>query len=299
MSRSALTRAGVALGAAAGACVAYGTFIEREWYRYREVHLTGALPPGTAGVLRVLHVSDVHLDPPQTRRTDFLASLVELDADLVVATGDLVGAVGAEVAAADALAPLLSGGIPGVVVLGSNDVFGPTPKGPHVYFLEPDARLHGPRLDTAALVDRLTSHGYRTLRNEAVTIDTAIGPVSIGGLDDPHLADTVLPPKGRVAADPACAATIGLVHAPYTKALDHLVDAGYRLLLSGHTHGGQVRFPPFGAVLANCDLPLDQVRGASRYGDAWLHVSPGLGTSRYAPFRFACRPEATLLHLTA
>ena len=90
---------------------------------------------------------------------------------------------------------------------------------------------------------------------------------------------------------------LGLVHAPYTAALDLLVDTDHDLLMSGHTHGGQVRFPPIGAVVANCDLPLDQVRGASRYRDRWLHVSPGLGHSRYAPFRFACRPEATVLTL--
>jgi predicted MPP superfamily phosphohydrolase len=90
---------------------------------------------------------------------------------------------------------------------------------------------------------------------------------------------------------------LGLVHAPYLRALDALTTAGHDLLLAGHTHGGQVRIPGFGAVVANCDLPLDQARGESRYRDAWLHVSPGLGHSKYTPFRVACRPEATLLEL--
>ena len=49
--------------------------------------------------------------------------------------------------------------------------------------------------------------------------------------------------------------------------------------------------------IVNCDLPLDQARGESRYRDRWLHVSPGLGHSKYTPFRVACRPEATLLEL--
>ncbi|MGI8427457.1 MAG: metallophosphoesterase, partial [Actinomycetota bacterium] len=56
-------------------------------------------------------------------------------------------------------------------------------------------------------------------------------------------------------------------------------------------------FPPIGAVVGNCDLPLDQIRGESRYAGRWLHVSPGLGHSIYAPFRFACRPEATLVEV--
>jgi A/G-specific adenine glycosylase len=58
-----------------------------------------------------------------------------------------------------------------------------------------------------------------------------------------------------------------------------------------------VRIPGVGAVVANCDLPLDRARGASHYRDRWLHVSPGLGHSKYTPFRIACRPEATLLEL--
>ncbi len=56
--------------------------------------------------------------------------------------------------------------------------------------------------------------------------------------------------------------------------------------------------PGWGALTNNCDLPLRQSRGLSRFGaDLWLHVSAGLGHSRYAPIRFACRPEATVVDL--
>jgi uncharacterized protein len=111
----------------------------------------------------------------------------------------------------------------------------------------------------------------------------------------------VLPPPEQVAPPAGSDAllNLGLVHAPYLAALDVLVDAGHDLLLAGHTHGGQVRLPGIGALTANCDLPLDQARGLSRHRGRVLHVSPGLGHGRYAPFRFACRPEATLLELTA
>lgn len=74
---------------------------------------------------------------------------------------------------------------------------------------------------------------------------------------------------------------------------------GANLVLAGHTHGGQLRLPGVGALVTNCDLDRARARGLSRHGTAHLHVSAGLGTSPYAPIRFACPPEATLLTLTA
>lgn len=289
------------LAAAGAACVAYGTFIEREWYRFREVTLDGALRPTTRAPkpLRLLHVSDVHLDPPRPKRVAFLREIAQRDYDLVVATGDLLGAQDAEQALVEAMAPLTADGTPGLVVLGSNDIFAPTAKSPLIYFTDPDHRTETTRLDTDAMIEGLEATGWRVLRNEAIALTLADGRrVSVGAIDDPHLNETVIPPPEALElVDPDADLRLGLVHAPYTQALDVLVDTGHDLLLTGHTHGGQVRFPPIGALVANCDLPLDQVRGASRYRDAWLHITPGLGTSSYAPFRFACRPEATLLHL--
>jgi len=72
---------------------------------------------------------------------------------------------------------------------------------------------------------------------------------------------------------------------------------GADLVLAGHTHGGQLRVPGFGALVTNCDLDRRRARGLSTYEGSVLHVSAGLGTSPYAPIRFACPPEATLLTL--
>ena len=88
---------------------------------------------------------------------------------------------------------------------------------------------------------------------------------------------------------------------------------GAGLVIAGHTHGGQLAVPLVGALVTNCDLDRRRAKGLSRWWPgadrgavvggaadaAWLHVSAGLGTSPYAPVRFACRPEATLLTLTA
>jgi uncharacterized protein len=297
MLRRALTVATLA----GGATLAYATLVERRWYALRHVTVPGVLRhPGAR--LKLLHISDIHLADGQDHRVRFLASLAELDHDLVVVTGDLLEGVGMEDAAVDAVTPLLSRGRPGLAVLGSHDRFGPSLRAPWAYLQKPDDAahpVHGPRLDTARLIRGLELAGYETLLGGTTTVKTPAGTVAVGGIDDPHLETTVIPPVEalRPTVDDAVL-HLGLVHAPYTAALDRLLDAGHRLLLSGHTHGGQVRVPGVGALVANCDLPLEKARGLSRHAGGWLHVSAGLGHSRYAPVRFACRPEATLLELT-
>ena len=75
------------------------------------------------------------------------------------------------------------------------------------------------------------------------------------------------------------------------------------LILAGHTHGGQVCVPGYGALVTNCDIDTRRVKGVSQHTadghTAAMHVSAGLGMSPFAPYRFACRPEASLLTLVA
>ncbi|MEX0791075.1 MAG: metallophosphoesterase, partial [Actinomycetota bacterium] len=81
--------------------------------------------------------------------------------------------------------------------------------------------------------------------------------------------------------------------APYADAF----KAGYDLAVAGHTHGCQVRFPFVGAVVTNSTLPTSLAKGLSRVGNCWLFVTPGVGTGKFAPFRFLCPPEASVLTL--
>ena len=97
------------------------------------------------------------------------------------------------------------------------------------------------------------------------------------------------------------------MHSPEPRILDRFTADGYDLLFAGHTHGGQLCVPGFGALVTNCEIERARVSGLHRHpaeGEpalggrrAWLHVSAGLGTSPWAPARFSCRPEATLLTL--
>ena len=227
----------------------------------------------------------------------FMRASLRHGPDLVVITGDILGHPDAIDDAVAVLADLVAGR-QGVAVLGSNDRFAPTFKNPFRYFRGPSDTRTTTRMDTGRLVDGLQDAGWQVLRNERTTVTTAIGDVDVIGLDDPHMG-AARPARVDWSPPPQpVALRLGVVHAPYVHVLAHFVDAGFDLTLAGHTHGGQVRLPGLGALVDNCDLPLHMARGLTRYDEGmWLHVSAGLGTSRYAPVRFACRPEATMLDL--
>ncbi len=303
-AKTALTALG-AVGAVGVSTAVWGIGIERYLFTVRE-HDVRLLPAGSAPV-RVLHLSDAHMAPWQRRKQRWMAALADTwRPDLVINTGDNLGH-------ADGLRGLRGAmdtlrGIPGVFVHGSNDHASPTPRNPLRYFTGPSTvKTASEPLDTHAL------DGY--LRDELGWLDlnNAVGSVQIGslrfdtfGVSDAHrgwdrledLPDLLEELRADVA--PA-AATLGVTHAPYRRVLDAFTDFGADMIFAGHTHGGQVRVPGFGALVANCDIPLPQARGLSDWTHGGktipLNVSAGLGHSIYAPVRFACRPEASLITL--
>ena len=151
-----------------------------------------------------------------------------------------------------------------------------------------------------------SERGWRDATHVRHTLSVAGIRITAAGVDDPHIGrddyDRIAGPpdpeapqardEGRVAL------RLGLTHSPEPRVLDAFADDGYDLVLAGHTHGGQLRLPGYGALVTNCGLDRSRARGASRWGaHTWLHVSAGVGTSPFAPARFACRPEVTLLEL--
>jgi predicted MPP superfamily phosphohydrolase len=281
-----------AVAVAGAACVGYGMLVERDWYRLRRERVR-ALEPGQPP-LTVLHLSDLHLTVADTRRVAFLERLAAQPVDLVVLTGDMLG----EPAALDLVLEALGRFRPrlgAVAVLGSNDYWAPRFRNPLGYFLGPSSRRKrsSGRNPWRELVDGLEARGWTVLSNRR----GRLGDVELAGMDDPHIRHDDPGVAVPAAGNGAVRLRMGVVHSPYRRALDAFERNGYGLLLAGHTHGGQVRLPGVGALVTNCDLPRDRVRGLSRWGSSWLHVSAGLGTSKYAPFRFACRPEASLLEV--
>ncbi|BBZ64771.1 hypothetical protein MINS_02000 [Mycolicibacterium insubricum] len=288
------TTAAVTLGATA-AGIGYASLIERNMFTLREVTVP-VLPPGSSS-LRVLHLSDIHMRPGQRLKQAWLRELVALEPDFVVNTGDNLSHPRAVPAVVQALGDLLA--VPGVFVFGSNDYFGPTLKNPAKYLTDKDHRVHGNPLPWQDLRAAFTERGWLDLTHTRRDIEVGGLTIAAAGVDDPHIQrdryETIAGP-----ANPAADLRLGVVHAPYTRVLDAFAADGYQLVMAGHTHGGQLCVPFYGAVVTNCDLDRSRARGASRWGaDMALHVSGGIGTSPFAPLRFCCRPEATLLTLTA
>lgn len=300
--------------AAAGATAfAWGSLVERNRFGIRHETLP-VLPPGSASIT-VLHLSDLHLAPWQERKIEWVRSLAELQPDLVVDTGDNLGHIDANGALEYALEPFA--GTAGVYVNGSNDYFGPTVKNPLRYFKGPSAAHMGPpTLD----IDRMQTYfndalGWNSLNNVAMSTTINGSRIEFFGTNDAHRGWDDLGVLPRLVDDmrehvawqegdeEEAILTIGVTHAPYQRVLNSFVTNGADVIFGGHTHGGQVRIPGMPALVTNCDIPREQASGLSLWhharSTAYLNVSAGLGTSIYAPVRFACRPEAVVVTLTA
>ncbi len=257
------------------------------------------LAPGSEP-LKVLHLSDTHMTPGQHKKQNWLRGLADLQPDLVVNTGDNLAHIDAVPSTLRAYGDLLD--LPGVFVFGSNDYISPRPKNPIGYLRKSDGVAHPRRFDLPwrDLKGSFVRRGWHDLTNCHDELIVKGKRLSFVGVDDPHLGLDVL---DDVPADPLADLAIGVAHAPYLRVLDRWNSLGYPLILAGHTHGGQLAIPGYGAIITNCDLDTARVKGVHTHQvdghePSWMHVSAGLGTSPYAPVRFACRPEATLLTLT-
>ncbi len=289
-ARSTLNRAALATAGAAALGVGYASLIERNAFALREATMP-VLAPGSA-TLRVLHISDLHMMPNQKLKQNWLRELDRLDPDLVVNTGDNLSHMKSVPAVVQSMGGLLAR--PGLFVFGSNDYFAPKPKNPMKYFKKEHRRVLGAPLPWADLRAAFTERGWLDVTHVHRELEVAGVRIDAAGVDDPHLKrdryDTIAGPP-----NPLAQLKLGITHSPEPRVLDRFADDGYDLILAGHTHGGQLCLPFYGALVTNCQLDRSRVKGPSRWGaHTRLHVSAGVGTSPYAPARFCCRPEATL-----
>jgi len=294
MRKRSLISLATGVTAVGAATFAYASLIERNLFTLRRFDIPVLEPD--AEPLRILHISDMHMMPDQRRKQAWVAALGGTDPDLVVVTGDNMAAPESVPGVLRALEPFLD--VPGAFVFGSNDYRGPTWKNPLSYLLPEREYTQGAELPADDLRAAFVDAGWADLNNARTTLKAGGRSIELVGVDDPHVERDDYPAvSGPVS--PGADLHIGVTHTPASEVLDAMAADGFTLLLAGHTHGGQVCVPGYGALTTNCDLPHSMAKGLHRWPgtDAWLHVSAGLGTHPTAPIRFACRPEATILTL--
>ncbi|WP_103062038.1 metallophosphoesterase [Actinomyces qiguomingii] len=269
--------------------------------------------------LTILHLSDLHLTDRTEARVAWVRRLAQIRPDIVVNTGDNLSFASGLEPLGRALAPFAH--LPGAFVMGDHDYRTTVFKLPTRYLRRDPRSGDDPEQEAAVQAlpwrevrDLQTAGGWVDLTNARGRITVGDRHIELVGTDDPHVDRDVFPPSAP-AGDDATAVRdfagrplrLGLVHAPYRRVLDAMSDDGVGLAIAGHTHGGQLCLPGYGALVTNCDLDRGRASGLSRWPDTrpgdeantrmLLHVSAGLGTSPYTPVRVACRPEATLLTL--
>jgi predicted MPP superfamily phosphohydrolase len=294
MRKRSLIALGAGVAAAGGATFAYASLIERNLVTLRRFDVPVLQPD--AEPLRILHLSDLHMMPDQRRKQAWVAALAGADPDLVIVTGDNMASPDAVPGVLRALEPFLS--LPGAFVFGSNDYRGPVWKNPLLYLLPERDYAQGEELPAEDLRAAFADAGWADLNNARTVVKAGGRSIELVGVDDPHVdRDDYQSVGGPISR--GADLHIGLTHTPAARVLNAMAEDGFALLLAGHTHGGQVRVPGYGALTTNSDLPHSMARGLHRWpgSEAWLHVSAGLGTHPTAPIRFACRPEATVLTL--
>lgn len=277
LSRRAWLRAAVGGGAAlmVGSAV-YAWRVEPFWVRIvqRAMPIAG-LPAGLVGK-RLVQISDLHVGPivDNAYLRETLRRLATLEPDYLVMTGDFMTSRRAEEVEAtlDTLREAPIADTPTVAILGNHDY------GENFRHLDVANRL----------ADGLDALGMRVLRNEAAVVDG----LQFVGSDDLWSGECNVFDAMSVAQNDL--PTVCLAHNPDIADLRGWLD--YRgWILSGHTHGGQCRFPLIGAPV----LPVRNRRysaGHIRLADGRdLYVNRGLGYKKQV--RFGVRPEVTLFTL--
>jgi uncharacterized protein len=240
---------------------------ERIDIRHHDIQLPG-LPASFDG-FTLLQISDLHVDMNEGAMQRLIELLPSLAYDLCVLTGDYrgktYGPFGATIAGMARVCAYIARPIYGI--LGNHD--------------------------SIRMVPALEEMGVRMLLNEAEALERGDQRIQLVGIDDAHYyrVDNI---EKAVSQIPADEFSILLSHTPeiYRQA----AHADFNLLLSGHTHGGQICLPGAIPITLDSALPRRMGSGLWKYRDMVGYTSVGVGSS-VAPVRINCPPEITLHHL--
>jgi predicted MPP superfamily phosphohydrolase len=225
--------------------------------------------PASFDGFTILQLSDLHVDISETAISRVIALLEGIGYDLCVLTGDYRGKTYGPYDATLAGMARVRGALRGTIysVLGNHD--------------------------TICMVPGLEEMGMKVLLNENVAIERGGERIHLAGIDDAHF----------YRVDNIEKAASGISHDEFSILISHTPEiyrqaahADFDLLLSGHTHGGQICLPGGIPITLDSALPRSLGSGPWKYHDMIGYTSVGAGTS-ILPARFNCPPEITLHHL--
>jgi uncharacterized protein len=277
LTRRAFLQGGVL---AAGGLALYAGEIERHWVEVHPVEIRLQNLPEAFRGFRIAHMADFHYG--EYSEPTFIRSVVErvnaLRPDMIALTGDFISAgpmaerISIDFAyhCADLLGRLECPRK--YASMGNHDVI----------------------VGRADVTDALQSRSIPVLYNDAIPIEKEGARLWLAGVADALVGNdadlNAAIPRGRDAGKEPL---ILMAHEP--DYADRVVGSGVDLMLSGHTHGGQIRIP-FVPLMNLPPLGRKYVEGHFYFGDLQLYVTRGVGTVG-VPFRFRCPPEITLITL--
>lgn len=237
----------------------------------RENHIRSKTLPKAFDGFSILHLSDLHIEMSAAAMSHIRGVLPQIDYDICVLTGDYRAQTWGPYHAALAGTAVLCAAIkkPIFGVLGNHD--------------------------TIRMLPNLEAMGIRMLMNESTAIERGDYRIQIAGIDDAHFyrADNI--EKAASGISPGDFSIL-LSHTP--EIYQQAAHAEFDLLLSGHTHGGQICLPGGTPITLDSVLPRRLGAGAWKYHGLTGYTSVGAGTS-IAPVRFNCPPEITVHHLSS
>jgi len=226
------------------------------------------LPPLFEG-FTILHVSDLHVDMNEGAMNRLIELVGDMQYDVCVLTGDYRGRTFGP------FQPALDG----VARLGA-------------HLKQPIYAVLGNH-DTIQMVPGLEAIGIRVLLNECETIVRKDQRIFLAGIDDAHFFRVDNIEKAALSI-PRGEFSILLSHTP--EVYRQAAHANFDVMLSGHTHGGQICLPGSIPIKLEAVLPRRMGAGPWQYGDMTGYTSVGAGSS-VVPVRLNCPPEVTLHHL--
>ncbi len=229
-----------------------------------------ALPSAFHG-LRIVQISDIHhgLFLPSSWLSEAVRQANCLDPDIIALTGDFVTYSRRKIGPAAELLGRLRARYGVYAVLGNHDF----------------------RVDADAISSALHQQGIDVLRNRHVCLRFGSESLYLAGVDDYGYGADL---RRAIRGVPREAATILLAHNP--RVIRLASRHGVSLVLSGHTHGGQVNLPLLGTVYGRSPERLRYKIGWDRMGATQIYVSRGIGTI-VLPWRLRCPAEITHLEL--